>query len=128
MSDPNPLSKTKRFQPTKVTWIVGAVALLFLITGTATSGFSGFLIMGGLIALITAIYTLVSGRKGWVKLPSRKVAAITLAASIVAMGLGGGIAAPTSPPTSDTAALRTPVATPTPSFSPKPKGETVKFT
>ena len=94
MPDPNPLSKTKRFQPTKVTWIVGAVALLFLTIGTATSGFSGFLIMGGLIALITAIYTLVSGRKGWVKLPSRKVAAITLAASIVAMGVGGGIAPP----------------------------------
>lgn len=86
------------FRATLSTWIVGAIALLFLLSAVSTSGLSGFLIMLGLIALITAVYTVATGKIGWAKLPSRKIAAAALAVSLVVMFAGGAIAIPRTPP------------------------------
>ena len=104
-------------------WIVAPIALLLLIVGSATSGFSGFLIMAGLIALLTAIYSAVTGRGSWISLPNRKIAAGLLAAAIVVLGAGGAVAGPPAEPvaaSADRVGLvddATPSPTPTPEIS-----------
>ena len=122
----------KRFRPTVGTWVAAAIASPFLIISTATSGLGGFLIMLGLITLLTATYTLMSGRRGWVKLPSRKTAAITLAASLVVITAGGAIAGPgTRPQPTEISAqipIAAPSATPTATPSRTPTVPRVEFT
>jgi hypothetical protein len=103
-------------------WIVAPLALLLLVIGTATSGFSGFLIMAGLIALLTAIYSAVTGRGSWISLPNRKIAAGLLAAAIVVVGAGGAVAGPSETPVAASADLvRVPSKSATPSPTPTPE-------
>ncbi|MCU1558639.1 MAG: hypothetical protein JWN09_2634 [Microbacteriaceae bacterium] len=82
----------RRVKPVVSTWIVAGIAVILLISGTATSGFPGFLIMLGFIGLITALYSLATGRKSWALIPSRKIAAVVLAGCLVTTGVGGAIA------------------------------------
>ncbi|GAA3888007.1 hypothetical protein GCM10022381_32420 [Leifsonia kafniensis] len=94
------------------TWIVGALALVLLIIGVSTTGMQGLLMMGGLLALITGAYALVTGRASWARLPSRKFAAAVLAASLVSIVIGTSLAPDTGG--SDSSALGASVAHPTP--------------
>lgn len=91
MPDPKPGKPKKTARIYLSTWIVGAIALLFIVIGTATSGFSGFLIMAALFGFITALYVIATGRRSWALIPSRKIAAITLAVCVVALGVGGTV-------------------------------------
>jgi hypothetical protein len=105
------------------TWIIGAIALLLLIVGVSANGFGGLLLMGGLLALVTAAYVLITGRASWARLPSRKFAAVVVAASLVATGVGSALASDAG--TSDSSALgasaiTTPAALPTRTATPTP--------
>jgi len=103
-------------------WIVAPIALLLLIVGAATSGFAGFLIMVGLIALVTAIYSAVTGRGSWISLPSRKIAVGLLASAIVVLGAGGAVAGTDDDAvsaSSERTSLVATTATPTPTRTPK---------
>jgi hypothetical protein len=70
-------------------WLVAPAVTILVIAGWASAGVSGFLVMAGVAALITSLYSLVTGRSGWASVPGRKAAAIVLAASVVVTGVGG---------------------------------------
>lgn len=127
MPDPKSGTPTRPFKLAKSTWIVGAISLLLLIIGLASSGLAGLLIMGGLIGAITTLYVIITGRRSWAHIPSRKFAAITLAACVVAFGVGGagtGGSSPVAPKLTsaaiDAAPTFSPAAPAIPSESPTP--------
>ncbi len=99
MAESPPSTKPKkvwRFTPTVSMGIMSGVSLVLIVAGVASSGFPGLLIMAGLISLITAVFTLITGRKSWASIPSRKVAAIVLAAGMVVTIVGGSLAPKTA--------------------------------
>ena len=109
-------TKMQWFKPTLSTWIVGGIVVLFLLMATLSAGIPGLLIFLGLIGAVTAIYTAVTGRHSWASIPSRKVAGLALAASVVVL-MSGGIVGAATAPTELTAQVE-PTARATP--SPKP--------
>lgn len=118
-----PPTGRRRFALRPSTITVGAVVLLLLITFTATGGFAGFVLGASLTGLVSGIYTLVSGRRGWASIPGRKVAAIVLAASFV-ITIADAPFLPKSAADSDSAASTsvsshspTPAPTPSPSYA-----------
>ncbi|GAB3264537.1 hypothetical protein [Arthrobacter pigmenti] len=130
--------KRRRVGPS--TFIVGAIAVLFIIAGAATGGFGGALVMAGVTALLTAIYVIITGRPSWIRLPGRKAGAMTLAVSLVVTMASAALMPPVEEPVttaSDTGEVqtaptptpeptRTSTPTPTPSpeqKSPEPKPE-----
>lgn len=106
-------------------WAVVSVSLLLVTIATATSGFSGLLIMVGLIALISAAYAFITGRHSWASIPGRKSAAVVGAVAILLLGTGSAVA---GQPASDVAPLAS-VSSPTPSAAaPQPVQEAVVAT
>jgi hypothetical protein len=113
--------KASWFLPTKTSKVLGALMLGALIIVNLTSGFAGFLLQIGIVALITAGYVLVTGRRSWAYLPNRKTAAIGVAVSLVVMISGGAALAsgrpadialaPTASPTSIATVTPTPALT-----------------
>lgn len=111
----------------KSTWIVGAILALVALVFVASGGVPGFFIGIGLIALVSGLYAVVSGRKSWALLPTRKIASIVAAAGLVTVMVGGGLNGPR--PADDaphaletTAPIEAPATTPSakPSASAKP--------
>ena len=110
---PKPPRRRGGFRPTLSTWIVGAVVLLVLIIGGTTGGVPGVLIFLGLAGLVTALYVVVTGRRSWALIPTRKIGAIALAASLVAV-ISGGVTLD-SP---DSVVAKAPITSATPSATP----------
>jgi outer membrane biosynthesis protein TonB len=115
------------FKPTRSTWIVGAVLLLMLLSTAISGGLPAVLGLVGGVGFFTALYVVVTGRRSWASIPTRKIAAITLAASLVAGFVGGATGAaldgselvsaeskPAADATPSTKPTATPTATPTP--------------
>ena len=74
-----------------MTWLGGAGLLLLLIIAAASGGFGSFLVMLGLVVLVTAVYAVVTGRPSWMNLPpSRRLTGIGAGAALVAIILGSG--------------------------------------
>lgn len=103
-----------------LTIIVGALAALVLFTGALFSGLSGVLLFAGIFALCTMAYTLVTGRKSWALLPSRRIAAFGVAGALVMTFAGSAMAGPHTfdddPPTAiapSTSAVALPSSAPT---------------
>lgn len=112
-----------RFTPVVSTWIVGTLALLFLVIAAATGGISGLLIMLGTIAIPTGFYALLFGRRSWALIPSRKVGAMVIAGAVVAVAVGGSTVAPSPSVPSPAAAIA-----PTSSVNPSAVAAAPKFT
>jgi hypothetical protein len=75
--------------------IAGAVlAALLVIAGFASGGFSGGLIMAGLMSLLLGVGAAIAGRARWAFIASRKTAGIVAAAGLVALIVGGATAPP----------------------------------
>lgn len=89
-SAPAAVSSTKALSP--MTWVILIVVGLVSIITLATSGISGLLIVAGSVALVTALYVLVTGRRSWARVPSKKAGGLLLAGALVACFTGGGIA------------------------------------
>ena len=118
MIDPKTVPQTIRrwkFKPTRRNWAAAAASASLLIISLA-GGISGFLVMLGLIAMTTGIYTLVTGRASWASIPSKKIAGIVVVVSILLTGAGAG---PMTPPVEDTSAA-TPTATGSAATRPAP--------
>jgi hypothetical protein len=111
-----------RIRPTLSTWIVGVIALGFLVLFTVTNGVAGFLTSLALVAFITGLYVAISGRQSWALIRSRRVGGIIAAAGLVLFFVGFALASLTagppqtqpSPHPSYSAARPTPSPTPTP--------------
>jgi Protein of unknown function (DUF1524)/Protein of unknown function (DUF2510) len=68
--------------PTISTWIVGAVVLVFVLIFLLMDGVHGLAVTIAWAAILTGIYALISGRRSWALIHSRRVAGIVIAASI----------------------------------------------
>ncbi|WP_024366211.1 GmrSD restriction endonuclease domain-containing protein [Arthrobacter sp. TB 26] len=77
-------------KPKASTFVVGALALIFMALGGATGGIGGALIFLGIFAAMTGLFVLATGRRSWARLPGgRKTGGIVLAASLVLVMVGG---------------------------------------
>ena len=122
----SPQAKKQWLKPTLSTWIVGGSVALFLLVATISSGIPGFLIFLGIAGAVTTAYVVITGRRSWASIPSRKTAAIALAVSVVIIISGGARAGETGPsetsitgPQSSTSATSNAKPTPTPSPTPE---------
>ena len=110
-------SKRPWFKPTVSTWIVASLVSLLLIVSISTSGFSGFLIMVGTAAFVTALYVVITGRRSWASVPSRKIGAIVLATGFILTFAGGAVAGPVD---IEPVVAEAPATSPSPRATPKP--------
>ncbi|MFF1877011.1 excalibur calcium-binding domain-containing protein [Leifsonia sp. NPDC058230] len=104
---------------TPLSWLAIAGLGLLVVIGFASSGFFGGLIIAGLIALVTGIYSAVTGRSSWARIAGRKVAVGVLAGGLATTLVSGAVYGAINPKPADS-----PVAV---ASSPTP-GETVKAT
>lgn len=75
-----------------ISTLVGAGFGLFLLAvGFLSAGIGGALVLGSLLALVTALYTVVSGRRSWAQLAGRKAGSIVLVAGFCALALGSSL-------------------------------------
>lgn len=116
-----------------------AALMLLLVFATPPPGSFGwlFVLFAGLV--FTSLYSLVTGRRSWLKYSGRKIAAIGLAASLIVGFVSLGVAGESMPqpspvaassrvtdqatapsPTASASTTPTPSATPTPTASPTP--------
>ncbi|WP_423920572.1 excalibur calcium-binding domain-containing protein [Frigoribacterium sp. 2-23] len=89
MTYPNPERKASRVRPVHVVY---AVIALFLLLALVSSGVSGGLMFVGLLAMVLALYTIVSGRPGLLRLRSRSAGGLALIAAIAVLVAGSMIA------------------------------------
>jgi hypothetical protein len=93
VSNPQPdPAPSNRFKLKPSTWIGIAVLALVLLIFTASSGWAGFLVGGAFVGMFTGLYAAISGRRSWALIASRKVGLMVLAASVVVLFVGAGIA------------------------------------
>lgn len=85
-----------KFKASTANFVALGVAGLFLLVSLLTNGFGGLIIMAGFVGIVTALYVVVTGRQSWASIPSRKVAAITIAASVVMFAIGGAVSGPSN--------------------------------
>ena len=77
-------------KPKASTFVVGALALIFMGIGSASGGIGGALIFLGIFAAMTGLFILTTGRRSWARLPGgRKTGGIVLAASLALVMVGG---------------------------------------
>ena len=109
------------FKPTLWTWIGIVGTLLAISLGNGIWGIGGALLWLGSIAFISALYALVTGRKSWALIPTKKAASAVLGISVVLVIVGASTATVgklphvvETPSTSGSTYLPTPTPTPTP--------------
>src|SRR5690554_1892922 len=100
-------------------WVVAPIVVALTVVGFASGGFGGLLVTWAVIAAITSLYSLVTGRLGWASVPGRRAAAVVLVFSVVAMGVGGSVLAQRAVEPSQ-ASAETPEAAPPPSATVAP--------
>ncbi len=110
------------------TLIVAGFGLFLIVVGLISSGIGGAIIMAALLALLTGLYSLLTGRGSWARLAGRKAGAVVAAASIVGVIVGGALVPPTEATVPNATAEQTtlaetaePTSSSTPSVSAKPK-------
>src|SRR4051812_3630709 len=121
---PRPLPSAPRpVRPAFPVWlaVVGAVGLLLVGIGIATSGIGGGLVMAGLVVFGVGLLAVIAGHARWAYVASRAMGTVLAAAGFAAV-LVGGAALPSRPasdaspaeaaPTTSTSAR--PSASPTP--------------
>ncbi|MFF2050518.1 DUF1524 domain-containing protein [Leifsonia sp. NPDC058194] len=110
---------TARKIPTS-TWVGGALAVIFGLSA-ASAGIGTFLAFVGLVAGITAVYTLITLRRSWARLPqSRPIAGGIAAGSLVLLLIGAGVSSASHPTPPSQAVSANQTVTPTPAASPTP--------
>ena len=97
--------------PGRAAWLGWGGLALTASLGAASSGFSGFLALGGLYVLVVAVIALVRGHVDWARLHGRAAGGLAVGAAIALFMAGGATASPTD---------ATPVAAPTATSTPSP--------
>lgn len=103
------------------------VSLVLLLVAASTGGFSALFMTASAIGALTAIYVLVTGRRSWAVIPTRKVAAVALAGAII-VGIVGSSLVPASVETDLASTSSQPTATAIPSATPSPTPTSLAFT
>jgi hypothetical protein len=109
------------------TWVIAAAVALAVLVTTAIGGFGGMFVSVGLVALVTALYPLFTGRRSWVPaLATRPRNSVTAAGAILLLIIGAAVPVAASAPgprqadAISASASPTPSPTPTPSATPIP--------
>jgi len=92
------------FRPTLSTWLVGVPVVVLMIAGLAAEGLPLLLSLAGVTGIITSLYVLVSGRRSWASIPSRRIAGFVLLASLT-LAIAGGATRAAPEPSTPTAAV-----------------------
>lgn len=66
-------------------WIGIALVVLFGAVALASSGLRGLVVLAAVIAVVTAVYVVVTGRTSWLRVPDRKRGLVILAGALVAL-------------------------------------------
>jgi hypothetical protein len=104
-----------------MTWVVASVVALAVLIITALGGFGGMFISLGLVALVTGVYPLVTGRRSWIPaLMTRPRSSATAAGAILLLLIGGVSSGAASAPAPQRVAAIVATASPAPSTTPKP--------
>lgn len=121
------LTDTRPSRHPATTWVIAAAVALAVLITTAIGGFGGMFVSVGLVALITALYPLFTGRRSWVPaLATRPRNSATAAGAILLLIIGAAVpvaALAPGPRQADAisaSASPTPTATPTPTVTPTP--------
>lgn len=126
-----PVASPKK-KSVRSTWVMGIIAALFLISAIQSGGGLGsWLVVMGLILLVTAVYSLVFRRVSWARFSSAKASKIGLVVGVGALVIGviatPGEAEPavakagaTVSPSPTATKSATPTSTPTPTPTPTP--------
>lgn len=77
-----------------LTWVMLTASAVLLAFGAATSGLAGALLMAGLIGIVTALYSLITGRKSWAIIRSRTLAAVALTGAVILTIVGAYVMPP----------------------------------
>lgn len=124
------LPRKPKWQPPISFWVTTAICALLLILMALAGEFGIWLVLFALFGILSALYSLVSGRRSWLGLPRRKAAGVAVGASFGVLVLGVVVAAAAMPAlqeaslsASDSTTTTAP-ASPTPS----PSSETVLLT
>ncbi|MFT7765938.1 PASTA domain-containing protein [Clavibacter tessellarius] len=121
------LTDTRPSRHPATTWVIAAVVALAVLITTAVGGFGGMFVSVGLVALVTALYPLFTGRRSWVPaLATRPRNSATAAGAILLLIIGAAVPVAASAPgprpaeAISASASPTPSPTPTPSATPTP--------
>lgn len=115
------------WHPTKSFWITGVIWLLFLVIALVSGGFAAWLVMFALFIILTALYSLIFGRRSWLGLAHRKGAGGAVGIGFLALIVGSIVAVVTAPapgsdaPLADAMVAVTTSVTPSASPTPTPK-------
>jgi hypothetical protein len=63
-----------------------------LLISLLSAGLPGLLVNAGIVALITALYVVITGRPSWMRLKGRKIGALLIGAALIATFTGAGLA------------------------------------
>lgn len=119
------MSSKSRWRASKSFWITVAIWLLILVITLPTAGFMSWLVAFALFLVISALYSLVTGRPSWMGLPRRKSAGAAVGVGLVTLIAGAMMLPGTEPAPSGIVPLAEMTAagttSPTPSASPTPR-------
>lgn len=62
------------FRPTLSTWLVGVSVVVLMIAGVAAEGPPLLVSLVGVTGIVTSLSVLISGRRSWASIPSRRIA------------------------------------------------------
>ena len=119
------MSSKSRWRPSKSFWITVALWLPVLIIALPSVGFSGWLVLFAVFVVISALYSLITGRPSWLGLPRRKSAGAAVGVGLVTLIAGGMMLPATEPapttiaPLAEMNAAVTTSATQSPSATPQ---------
>ena len=89
-SKPDSYYAIKPQKPKISTFIVGALAVGAMALGAASGGVGGAMVLLAILAALTGLYIVVTGRRSWARMPGgRKVGGIILSGSLVLFVVGG---------------------------------------
>ena len=119
------MSSKSRWRASKSFWITMAIWLLILIIALSSGGFVGWLVAFALFVIISALYSLITGRPSWMGLPRRKSAGAAVGVGLATLIAGSMMLPPTEPAPSGIVPLaemnNAATTSPTPSASPTPR-------
>ena len=87
----------KRYLRKPSAWVGIGLSAFVMVVAAISTGVGGALVMAGLIALGTGLYTLVTRRPSWLALAGRKAGAGIMTGALVAVFVGGGVYGATNP-------------------------------
>lgn len=100
------------WRPSRSFSVMAALWFLFLVVASVMGGFAFWLVLFALFLILTALYSLIFGRRSWLGLPHRKGAGAAVGAGVAVLIAGTALVGITAPAPSVSATLAD-VPTPT---------------